>query len=187
MKVGAWELCLGQELSRSLCSARAVSSLLTFLANRGSSGAGEEGEEAAPRPSRLWAPRPICRPLGTLAKLPPPPPPTRPAGTGTGQALPGPEVTLSTWQVQDSISSDGLKHGPFSLPTALKTVIRCHFPWRPSLSSGAVGIITHSGPSLPCTAPPGQMLPGSFLHLEPIPTQHLNRRQMNVFACPRFT
>lgn len=77
----------------------------------------------------------------------------RPAGTGTRQALSGLEVTLSTWQVQDSISGDGLKHGPFSLPTALKTVIRCHFPWRPSLSLGAMGIITRPGPSLPCTAP----------------------------------
>lgn len=141
---------MGQELSWSLCLASTVSSLLTFFANRGSSGAGEEEKRRHPGlPASAPPHRIFLDPWELWSYFLSP----RSAGTGTRQALSGLEVTLSTWQVQDSISGDGLKHGPFSLPTALKTVIRCHFPRRPSLSLGAVGIITRPGPLLPCTAP----------------------------------
>lgn len=144
MRVGAWQLCLGQGLSWSLCLASAVSSLLTFLTNRGSSGA---GEAAVCRPSSLRPPLAISPDpweLWPTSFFSPDP---------LGQEQARPEVTLFTWQVQDSISGDGLRRGPFPLPSLMKTVIRCHFPWRPSLSSGAAGIITRLGPLLPCTAP----------------------------------
>lgn len=124
MRVGAWELCLGQELSWSHCLASAVSSLLTFLANRGSSGAGGEGEEAAPRPSSLWPSLYLQTPgnFGHTSFAP------DLLGQEQGGPCQGPEVTLFTWQVQGSISGYGLKHQPFPLPSVLKTVIRCHFP-----------------------------------------------------------
>lgn len=149
MRVGAWELCLGQEWSWGLCLASAVSSLLTFLANCGSSGAGGEGEEAAPRPCSLWPPL-YLQPLGNFGHTSFPP---DLLGQERGRPCPGPGVTLFTWQVQDPISGYGLNRQPFPLPAVLKTVIKCHFPWQPSLSSGAVGIITRPGPSLPRTAP----------------------------------
>lgn len=95
-------------------------------------------------------PHRIRRPLGTLVTLPFLQICWDRNKVGQCQGL---EVTLFTWQVQDSISGYGLKQQPFSLPTVPKTVIRCHFPWKPSLSSGAGEIITRPGPSLACTAP----------------------------------
>lgn len=146
-------LCLGQELSWGLCLASAVSCLLTFLTNSGSSGAGEEGGRAAGVPSSFRGPAPgSCSPWESLALLA-----SRQThrgqqhGAGGGQAQ---KSRSSPGRCKAHISGNCLKHGAFLVTRrGLKTVIRCHFLWRPSLSLGAEGIITHLGPSLPCTAP----------------------------------